>query len=37
VFFNEPISILQKICEGLEYSELLDAAAAANDQLHRLQ
>ena len=28
VYFNEPISGIQKGCEDLEYSELLDAAAA---------
>lgn len=29
VYFNEPISGIQKGCEDLEYSELLDAAAIA--------
>lgn len=28
---NEPLSALQRLCEELEYSELLDKAAAAGD------
>jgi hypothetical protein len=33
---NEPISALERIAEELEYSELLDAAAAAKDPIERL-
>ncbi|GAA6063651.1 hypothetical protein JCM10212_007051, partial [Sporobolomyces blumeae] len=33
---NEPISALQRIAEELEYSEILDRAAAATDPLERL-
>lgn len=33
---NEPVSLLQKAAEQLEYSELLDKAAGATDALERL-
>lgn len=33
---NEPVSLLQRAAEQLEYSELLDRAAAATDELERL-
>ncbi len=37
VTLNEPLSALQRLCEELEYSELLDKAAAARDsQLERM-
>ncbi|KAI9032632.1 Oxysterol-binding protein-domain-containing protein [Phycomyces nitens] len=36
VSMNEPISLLQKACEDLEYSELLDKAAGMNDPMDRL-
>ncbi|KAL0089461.1 Oxysterol-binding protein-domain-containing protein [Phycomyces blakesleeanus] len=36
VSMNEPISILQKACEDLEYSELLDKASSMDDPMDRL-
>ncbi|KAI8369452.1 Oxysterol-binding protein-domain-containing protein [Radiomyces spectabilis] len=36
VSMNEPLSILQRACEELEYSELLDKAASLPDSLERL-
>ncbi|KAF9925260.1 Oxysterol-binding protein- protein 3 [Linnemannia zychae] len=36
VSLNEPINVLQKLCEELEYSELLDKAASLSDSLDRL-
>jgi len=36
VAFNEPISILQRLAEDLEYSSLLDQAAATNDPVERV-
>ncbi|KAI8071203.1 Oxysterol-binding protein-domain-containing protein [Gongronella butleri] len=36
VSMNEPINMLQKACEELEYSELLDKAATLDDPLERL-
>ncbi|PAA90696.1 hypothetical protein BOX15_Mlig014868g1, partial [Macrostomum lignano] len=33
---NEPLNALQRLCEELEYSSLLDQAAAAKDPLERL-
>ena len=35
VTLNEPLSALQRLCEELEYSELLDKAAAADAQVDR--
>ena len=35
VTLNEPLSALQRLCEELEYSELLDKAAAADSQVDR--
>jgi hypothetical protein len=35
VFIMEPVTMLQKMSEVLEYSELLDAAAAAEDPVER--
>ncbi|CCA69158.1 related to OSH3-Member of oxysterol-binding protein family [Serendipita indica DSM 11827] len=34
--FNEPISILQRLAEDLEYSELLDQAVATDDPIERM-
>lgn len=31
VFFNEPISMLQRLCEGFQYSTLLNKASYEND------
>ena len=36
VYFNEPISMLQRLCEEIEYSHLLDMAANSSDPLERL-
>ncbi|GAA5879315.1 hypothetical protein JCM8547_000661 [Rhodosporidiobolus lusitaniae] len=36
VTMNEPLSALQRIAEELEYSELLDRAAASSDTVERL-
>jgi oxysterol-binding protein-related protein 3/6/7 len=36
VSFNEPISILQRLAEDLEYSSLLDQAATTNDPVERV-
>ncbi|KAG9068575.1 Oxysterol-binding protein- protein 3 [Linnemannia hyalina] len=36
VSLNEPINVLQKLCEELEYSELLDKAASLPGSLDRL-
>ncbi|XP_077482556.1 oxysterol-binding protein-related protein 7 isoform X1 [Stigmatopora argus] len=33
---NEPINLLQRLCEELEYSELLDTAAATADPYQRM-
>ncbi|KAF9159533.1 hypothetical protein DFQ26_006424 [Actinomortierella ambigua] len=37
VSLNEPINVLQRLCEELEYSELLDKAASMDDSLSRLK
>ncbi|OAJ40675.1 hypothetical protein BDEG_24382 [Batrachochytrium dendrobatidis JEL423] len=36
IVLNEPISLLQKLCEELEYSDLLDTAAHTTDPVDRL-
>ncbi|XP_038218658.1 oxysterol-binding protein-related protein 6-like [Zerene cesonia] len=36
VTINEPLNMLQRLCEELEYSELLDAAAACADAAERM-
>lgn len=36
VALNEPLSALQRLCEELEYSELLDEAAQSSDPLERM-
>ncbi|KAK0067140.1 oxysterol-binding protein-related protein 6 [Biomphalaria pfeifferi] len=36
VTLNEPLSMLQRLCEELEYSELLDKAAEYDDPLERM-
>ncbi|KAG0043199.1 Oxysterol-binding protein- protein 3 [Gryganskiella cystojenkinii] len=36
VSLNEPINVLQRLCEELEYSELLDKAASLDDSLDRM-
>lgn len=36
VTLNEPLSVLQRLCEELEYSELLDKAAETPDQFERM-
>ncbi|KAJ3382416.1 hypothetical protein HDU92_004776 [Lobulomyces angularis] len=36
IVLNEPLNLLQKLCEELEYSELLDQAAESNDPTERL-
>ncbi|KAG8198634.1 hypothetical protein JTE90_026530 [Oedothorax gibbosus] len=36
VTLNEPLSVLQRLCEELEYSELLDKAAETNDKYERM-
>ncbi|KAF9581938.1 hypothetical protein BGW38_000870, partial [Lunasporangiospora selenospora] len=36
VSLNEPINVLQRLCEELEYSELLDKAASLPDSLDRM-
>lgn len=35
VWFNEPLSFLQRTAEDIEYSSLLDSAAASDDPLER--
>lgn len=35
VYFNEPISILQKSAETMEYADILDRACAENDSVRR--
>jgi hypothetical protein len=37
VSMNEPLSMLEKACEDLEYSELLDQAAGCSDSIDRLK
>ena len=36
VTLNEPLSALQRLCEELEYSELLDEAAKLADPYDRM-
>lgn len=36
IALNEPLNLLQKLCEELEYCELLDKAAAIPDPVDRL-
>ncbi|KAI7869149.1 Oxysterol-binding protein-domain-containing protein [Spinellus fusiger] len=36
ISMNEPISLLQKACEDMEYSELLDKASLCTDTMDRL-
>ena len=36
IALNEPINLLQKLCEELEYSELLDKASKTIDPVDRL-
>jgi hypothetical protein len=36
VYFNEPLSMLQKMAETFEYTELLDKAASQENSLMRL-
>ena len=36
VYFNEPISFLQRLCEDLEYADLLNKAAECSDSAERL-
>ncbi|XP_045505595.1 oxysterol-binding protein-related protein 3-like isoform X3 [Colias croceus] len=36
VTINEPLNMLQRLCEELEYSELLDAAAACDNAVERM-
>lgn len=37
VNYSEPVSMLQRLCEEMEYSELLDLAYASEDPLLRIQ
>lgn len=36
VTINEPLNVLQRLCEELEYCELLDTAATVDDPLQRM-
>ena len=36
VSFNEPTSLLQRVCEDMEYTELLDTAADRTDSADRM-
>ena len=36
VYFNEPISMVQKVAEGFEYAQLLDVADETDDPVERL-
>ena len=36
VYFNEPTSLLQRMCEDIEYAELLDVAAKQKTSDERL-
>ena len=36
VTLNEPLSALQRLCEEVQYSELLDEAAALDDPCDRM-
>ncbi|KAI9209194.1 Oxysterol-binding protein [Polychytrium aggregatum] len=36
IALNEPLNLLQKLCEELEYSELLEQAAETSDDVHRI-
>ncbi|XP_063542294.1 oxysterol-binding protein-related protein 6-like isoform X3 [Cydia strobilella] len=36
VTINEPLNMLQRLCEELEYSELLDSASSCNNELDRM-
>ena len=36
VTLNEPLSALQRLCEELEYSELLDEAASCDNLYDRM-
>ena len=36
ISMNEPLNMLQRACEELEYSELLDKAAGFSDSFDRL-
>lgn len=37
VIFNEPLSFIQRLCEYMEYSKLLEAANKTTDSLERIQ
>ena len=36
IILNEPLNLLQRLCEELEYSELLDLACLKEDPLERM-
>ncbi len=36
IALNEPLNLLQRLCEELEYCELLDQAAKTEDPVKRL-
>jgi oxysterol-binding protein-related protein 3/6/7 len=36
IVLNEPINLLQKLCEELEYSDLLEKASSATDEVERM-
>lgn len=36
VYFNDPLSIVQKAAQNMEYNELLDEAAQEPDPMRRL-
>lgn len=36
VTLNEPLNVLQRLCEELEYCELLDKASTTNDDIERM-
>ncbi len=36
IILNEPLNLLQRLCEELEYSDLLDLAATTDDPVTRI-
>ena len=36
IVLNEPLNLLQRLCEELEYSELLDQVAILTDPLEQI-
>lgn len=37
VIFNEPLSFIQRLCEYMEYTSLVEKACAEQDSLKRIE